>query len=711
MYNISWRQPENLAPASFKYEDIAKTSDTNPRYKVSLSSAGSITGGLQITDIPGMTFQFGNDGDTWTSSYLYDPKGNKRMNAYLAGSSAVEVNSDYVPTSGTYYTFKPNVNGVVTATVLGWGGHQIYLKEDGGDLMAFDKAPTTGERKDISFPVTAGKTYYMYSDAIGSQAYQLYLNGFDFEPSFFILDDEGNYERVLDGQSIGTSTMGETFMIPFIMTSGQDTKAAQASVTSTGPGKDYVSVDELGNVNIIQPTNKKTTVTCTITNSNQWSNVTLSYVIDGVKANPEAWVVDSGSQPNVGDEITKIDGIKMTFGGWKKNSNKYSNGKKTDSWSEADGDDAARDENKLLTHSLDGFLYATSGAHDGKSETLGNKENKPSDHGFYVEGDKNSIPVRGAYAMFEPTKNGTLSIYILQNGCITNPIKDAKTPATNSLWKGAVGDFNGEVAWRPFYIVDEAGHSVTGVTYKVNNTLKMTYSDIEDIVASHTEAPTDKYNSIAKYTDGLVYYYIDPSSGDRKALDVDRRTALINQWKNEENNNGSVNVFTYKDDNGTGYLVTEKSYVKYEFDVQAGKTYFIFSNSSKLGLCGYKFHVTDTSNPVAVSLANKEDSYNAVTDKYANVTLADRKFTKGQWTTLCLPFAVSATQMRETFGDDVQLIEFDKTMLIGQENTAANGDKETFNRNTILLKNHVNNQIVAAGVPYLIKPGQNHQRR
>lgn len=709
LHIISWFQPKDLAPATFKYEDIAKTSDTNPRYKVSLSSAGSITGGLQITEIPGMTFQFGKEGEkTWTSSYIYDPKGNKRMDAYLAGSSAVEVNPDYVPTSGTYYTFKPNVNGVVTATVLGWGGHQIYLKEDGGALMAFDKAPTTGERKDISFPVTAGKTYYMYSDAIGSQAYQLYLNGFDFEPSFFILDDEGNYVRVMDGQSIGTSTMGETFKIPFIMTSKQDTETAQASVSSSGTDDDHVAVDKLGNVNIIQPTNDKTTVTCTITNSTQtqWNPVTLSYVIDGVKANPEAWVVKSGSQPKIGGEITSIDGIKMTFGGWKQNNDStyiYNSKDKTDKWSAADGDAAARDENNLLTHSLDGFLYATSGAHDGKSETLGNSEGKASDHGFYVEGDKNSIPVRGAYAMFEPTKNGKLSIYILQNGCITNPIKDAKTPATNSLWKGAVGDFNGEVAWRPFYIVDEAGHSVTGVTYKVNNTLKMTYSDIEDVVASHTEAPTDKYNSIAKYKDGLVYYYIDPSSGDRAALDETRRTALINQWKSEENNNGSVNVLRYTD-NGTGYLVTEKSYVKYEFDVQAGKTYFIFSNSSKLGLCGYKFHVTDNSDPVSISLANKEDSYQAVTDKYANVTLADRKFTKGQWTTLCLPFAVSATQMRETFGNDVQLIEFDKTMLIGQENTTANGDKETFNRNTILLKNHVNNQIVAAGVPYLIKP-------
>lgn len=707
LHIISWFQPKDLAPATFKYEDIAKTNDTNPRYKVSLLSAGSITGGLQITDIPGMTFQIGNGNDKWTSSYIYDPKGNTRMNAYLAGSSAVEVNPDYVPTSGTYYTFKPNVNGVVTAMVLGWGGHQIYLKEEGGDLMAFDKAPTTGERKDISFPVTAGKTYYMYSDAIGSQAYQLYLNGFDFEPSFFILDDEGNYERVLNGQSIGISTMGETFKIPFIMTSKQDTETAQASVSSSGTDDDHVAVDKLGNVNIIQPTNDKTTVTCTITNSTQtqWNPVTLSYVIDGVKANPEAWVVKSGSQPKIGGEITSIDGIKMTFGGWKQNNDStyiYNSKDKTDKWSAADGDAAARDENNLLTHSLDGFLYATSGAQDGKSETLGNSEGKASDHGFYVEGDKNSIPVRGAYAMFEPTKNGTLSIYILQNGCITNPLKGGK-PGDNSGWTGKDGDFNGEVAWRPFYIVDEAGHSVTDVTYKVNNTLKMTYSDIEDIVASHNK---DKQTntSIAKYDDGLVYYYIDPSSGKRAALDETRRNKLINQWKSEEDNKDIVKVFTYTDKNGTGYLVTGKSYVKYEFPVQAGKSYFIFSNSSKLGLCGYKFHVTDTSNPVAVSLANKEDSYQAVTDKYANVTLAGRTFTKDQWTTLCLPFAVSATQMRQTFGDNVQLIEFDKTMLIGQENTTANGDKETFNRNTILLKNHVNNQIVAAGVPYLIKP-------
>lgn len=705
LYNISWLQPEYLEAANFNYEKIDKSSDTNPRnprYKVSLLSAGSITGKSQkITDIPGMTFQFGKDGETWTSSYIKD--------AYLASSSAVQVNSAYVPTSGTYYTFKPNVNGVVTATVLGWEGHQIYLKEDGGDLMAFGKAETTGERNDITFPVTAGKTYYMYSDAIGKQEYQLYLNGFDFEPSFFTLDDKGNYVRVLNGQSIGTSTMDQAFKIPFIMTSGQDTKKAKASVSYTGPGKDYVSVDDLGNVTIVQTTNEPTTVTCTITNSERWPNVTLSYVIDGVQANPEAWVVDNGYLPKIGEEITSIDGIKMTFGGWKQNNDStytYSSKKKTDSWSAADGDEAARDENNLLTHSLDGFLYATSGAQDGKSETLGNNENKPSDHGFYVEGDKNSIPVRGAYAMFEPTKNGTLSIYILQNGCITNPIR-GKNPAKNSGWTGNDGDFNGEVAWRPFYIVDEAGHSVTGVTYKVNNTLKMNYSDIEDIVASHKEPQKD--TSIPKYTDGLVYYNIDPSSGDRTALDETRRNALIDHWKSEENNNGSVDVFTYTDENnGTGYLVTEKSYVKYEFPVQAGKSYFIFSNSSKLGLCGFKFHVTDNnSEPVAISLDNKVDPYNAVTDKYANVTLAGRTFTKGRWTTLCLPFAVSATQMRKTFGNDVQLIEFDKTVLIGQKDTTANGKEETFDRNTILLKNHINNQIVAAGVPYLIKPGKN----
>ena len=707
LYKISWLQPEKPTEATFAYSNI-DGGDTNPRYKVSLSSAGSITGGLQITDIPGMTFQFGKDGDTWTSSYIYDSKGNKRMDAYLAGSSAVKVDPDYVPTNGTYYTFMPNVNGVVTATVLGWGRHQIYLKEDGGDRMAFGKAETTGERNDITFPVTAGKTYYLYSDAIGKQEYQLYLNGFDFEPSFFILDNDGNYERVLNGQSIGTSTMGETFMIPFIMTSKQDTETAKASVSYTGPGQDYVSVDDLGNVTIVQTTDKPTTVTCTITNSTKWNPVTLSYVIDGVKANKEAWVVKSGYQPKIGEEITSIDGIKMTFGGWKQNNDStyiYNSKDKTDKWSAADGDAAARDENNLLTHSLDGFLYATSGAQDGKSETLGNSQGKASDHGFYLEGDKNSIPVRGAYAMFEPTKNGTLSIYILQNGCITNPIKN-RDPGANSGWTDAKVDFNGEVAWRPFYIVDEAGHSVPDVTYKVNNTLKMTYSDIEDIVASHKET-TPKDTSIPKSDDNLVYYYMNPSTGARAALDETRRTALINQWKSEENNKDSVKVLAYPDKNGTSYLVTGKSYVKYEFPVQAGKSYFIFSNSSKLGLCGFKFHVTDTSEPVAISLDNKVDTYNAVTDKYANVTLAGRTFTKGRWTTLCLPFAVSATQMRQTFGDNVQLIEFDKTVLIGQKDTTANGKEETFNRNTILLKNHINNQIVAAGVPYLIKPGNN----
>ena len=101
---------------------------------------------------------------------------------------------------------------------------------------------------------------------------------------------------------------------------------------------------------------------------------------------------------------------------------------------------------------------------------------------------------------------------------------------------------------------------------------------------------------------------------------------------------------------------------------------------------------------------NKATSFSAPTDKLASVTL-NRTFKKDQWTTLCLPFSVSASQMRSVFGNAVVLDEVKQVAQQGEQVT-VDGQSSTMNRNTIVMVHHVYDQMAVAGVPYLIKPSQ-----
>lgn len=86
-------------------------------------------------------------------------------------------------------------------------------------------------------------------------------------------------------------------------------------------------------------------------------------------------------------------------------------------------------------------------------------------------------------------------------------------------------------------------------------------------------------------------------------------------------------------------------------------------------------------------------------DTYAKPELADgvtsalvhlrRTFTIGSWNSLCLPFAVGGEQLKEQFGDDVQLVAFSK-----------------YENNTLVCE-EVNDLSVEAGKPYLVCPTAN----
>ena len=115
----------------------------------------------------------------------------------------------------------------------------------------------------------------------------------------------------------------------------------------------------------------------------------------------------------------------MTFGGWKWNKGKYirpeTKQEITDSWTASETQAAG-------VTALDGFQYWFRGTQDAKHE----KKDSVSwmygkdRYGWFVSPTREdgittvshpyTLPVRGSFMTFEPTKNGTLTIYILQNG-------------------------------------------------------------------------------------------------------------------------------------------------------------------------------------------------------------------------------------------------------------------------------------------------------
>lgn len=71
--------------------------------------------------------------------------------------------------------------------------------------------------------------------------------------------------------------------------------------------------------------------------------------------------------------------------------------------------------------------------------------------------------------------------------------------------------------------------------------------------------------------------------------------------------------------------------------------------------------------------------------KICDVQIQNRTFKAGEWNTICLPFSLSYDQLKATFGDDVQLLEY-----------------SSINGTTMMFTPVADNSLVA-GIPYLIQ--------
>lgn len=686
---------ETTTDTGWSYSTTPEAENNNNNiYTMTLTgTVGTMAAGTTNTDLPGLTVTFGATGDKdWTIGHIVDSKGNNRNDNYYAQAPTGLALNGSIPTAGTFYAFQPTVSGKLTITYSGWQklpARWVEVNTNRTMVSSFAAPTDIFQEMTQSVLVIGGKTYYFYGNENG-KGLQAFLNSVSFEPSF--LKNSGT-EQVFNNADLGTPTLGEPVEnMPILSIDGK------VAATKTSKEKSYI-VNATGDIELIYATNSKIGAKCTIPATAHFPKETLTYYFSGINANDNAYVVDAGATFTPGQVLkTTNGGGRMILGGWQHGAEGSTNTwvsadgktKKEDTWKKGHRDDAGSDDQRLFTHTLDGFLYATSGAHDASSET----------RGAFDESDKRlSLPCRGAYAMFEPEKKGTLTVYILQNGSINTFNNDDNATTPNAYgWTGKNAEFTGEIAWRPFYIKDEHGENVPDVTYSINNDLTWTLSELNTL----KEAQDTKNNP------RLFFYKV--VNGTRQELasgsaEYDLMYQTLNQTRTD---GGDIAIKVHPTGDG-GYMVIQKSYVKYEFPVLPGKTYFIFSNTSKLGFCGYKFVADADQTTQQESLANKTASFEAPTGTLANATLADRQFKANQWTTLCLPFSVSASQMRSVFGDDVVLDEVKQVAQSGEQVT-VDGQTSTMSRNTLVMVHHVYDQMAVAGVPYLIKPSQNVEK-
>ena len=357
------------------------------------------------------------------------------------------------------------------------------------------------------------------------------------------------------------------------------------------------------------------------------------------------------------------NGVKVYLGGWKYQSSDVGNGNaladkyqktvgtyvgeskdaQSDKWSNPAtftvGNETAKDYQSVP---MDGFNYFTShSSENGKSEFLYRNTKGSYLYEWPKRGGQNglgnpfTVPVFGDFFKFEPEQDGVLTVYVLQNGS-NNFDSD-----NNRLLK--------TVSWRPTYIVDEAGNRLEDV---IAVTKQKVIVSPDDVTSDVYEAAVDKGKDGVLTMDGskVATYAAQVEASSHYATHFSQTFNGVEFWPER----GTVQQVWGPEVTGDGWVVVTKGYVKYQFPVKAGKSYYVFSNASKLGYCGSRFIPTSTPSATLTLTDNDNNSATTVAQaagkSYAKVTFK-RTFRAG-WNAICLPFSVTESKMREWFGTD-----------------------------------------------------------
>lgn len=331
-----------------------------------------------------------------------------------------------------------------------------------------------------------------------------------------------------------------------------------------------------------------------------------------------------------------------------------------------------------------------------------------SDNGEYKPTKENTIknnktpwtlPCRGSHIKVEPIKPGIVSVYVMQEGCVT---------------RGTDGEPDA-VSLNSVYITDETGKSIREVACE-------TKTRIADQIWNNDGRPRAEYdwNTLEKAYNEAIF-----NSFQNNVLKVglDYAWSFLDNWENPgmKQHVFCLDFYNSNDGMGTdGHAIITKGVVRYTFNVLPGKTYYIFSNNTPIGLAGFSFyegkHINFTkvqerkysfwrANATKPLMDVTLDSEKNIDDEKGisqftngkNATIKyNRSFTANKWAGICLPYSISNRQMREQFGENTKVILLNKTY------------PNKYGDEIVQFIWHPNQDIIA-GYPYLILPSVSNQ--
>lgn len=394
--------------------------------------------------------------------------------------------------------------------------------------------------------------------------------------------------------------------------------------------------------------------------------------------------------------------VGVTLGGWTYNNGTYYGN--TDSYSKKElwkghKFEKNADRNGYLTNSRqteeDVFheffndakaTFSTNGSYAAKSEQLKGDDNTtgnysaPTNNNSVANETPWLLPCRGSHIKIEPTDAGLISVYVMQEGCVSHDNEDEPI----------------DVTVKKVYVADEKGEIVKEVV-----------ADTKSKVAAQMWKDDGRARAEYRWGDPKFAYNTATMNSFLHINDFDAQWSFLDNWPNP---GMQQHVFKLGNDED-GHVLITKGIVRYTFNVLPGKTYYIFSNTAKLGLAGFtfkkgihaKYHqvmpdakhdewratgeFVDVSKVKDVVLEDGKD-YSAPTDaENANVTL-NRTFYKNRWNAICLPYSINRRQIEKVFGDG--------TMVVLMK------EIDTSNKKVMFIE-HANQDIIA-GYPYLIFP-------
>lgn len=719
--------------------------------KMHFIKTGQFYAGYTISGVPGIDIRFGKfDGSVWNVKEdssddigSYDNNNDVvsgytpgKRNKFIGDDTPVVLNKDGIATGGHFYEFYAHTNGFLTVDARWEANHTYVLIDFDNPEMKYEYTPTALSKGDYTFPMALleDHSYHLYCTTGG----QINMHGLSFEPAF--INNSSDTAPVTSGTAFlngfpEVPVLAEASMPIVTYSSADEAKATVVSTTGAVTPKALTFAD---NPNYVRISGKVVSQVSSLAGKvfkMPYYNLVIADIPtyrlgddldpdhkDGYNGDDKT----ASHMPSPGEQVTTYNmatPIIMTYGGW---SNTYKqitptetkenvlDGFKTKGNAEIAGYTSTDTQfNKYI----DGFSWsnvATQNPSDERGFTdyknyitdidqMKSVKDAPKDRSWYM--NTFTLPAHGAYWRFEPQTSGYLFVYLVQNGICSYTGDPHSLKNTDKRYYG--------LDWKPLYIVDETGLPVSTVTNfgtmneSVKNFLGNNGSFTRGLIRcdkndSNVKAAAEAASGKTLTSDFSFLWDFKKDNVDA-GFDIDykgstaNRNTLHSKILDDWNGKGDTQKI-FQDPESKGYSMISKAYVRYAIRVRAGKSYWVFQNASKPNLCGFGF-VPDGfpttltgQTPQKVTISDNisyETSISGVDmSKDCNVTYEGRTWRNRQWTSLCLPFAVSEHNFHAVFGENAKIVTFDNL-----------NDAKT----NIHFVQH-NYRMLEAGRPYFVYP-------